>query len=48
MSSHGEKRKLHLLPLPDLVEKLLDAGFIAERPFGIISTVMNPVGHECG
>ena len=34
--------------LPDLVEKLPDAGLIAEMPFGIISTVMKPVGHECG
>ena len=34
--------------LPDLVEKLPGVGFIAERPFGIISTVMKPVGHECG
>ena len=35
-------------PLPDLAEKLPDAGFIEERPFGIISTVMKPVGHERG
>jgi hypothetical protein len=35
-------------PLPVSVEKLLDAGFIEERPFGIIYTVMKPVGHECG
>lgn len=34
--------------LPDLVEKLPGVGFIEERPFGIISTVMEPVGHECG
>lgn len=34
--------------LPDLVEKLPGVGFIEERPFGIISTVMKPVGHECG
>jgi hypothetical protein len=38
----------YLLPLPDSVEKLLDAGFIAERSFGIISTLMKPAGHECG
>lgn len=35
-------------PLPDLEEKLPGVGFIEERPFGIISTVMKPVGHECG
>ena len=35
-------------PLPDLVERLPGVGFIAERPFGIISTVMKPVGHERG
>ena len=35
-------------PLPDLEEKLPDAGFIAEMPFGIISTLMKPAGHECG
>lgn len=35
-------------PLPDLVEKLPGVGFIEERPFGIISTLMKPVGHECG
>jgi len=34
--------------LPDLEEKLPGVGFIEERPFGIISTVMKPVGHECG
>ena len=35
-----------LMRLPDLVEKLPGVGFIAERPFGIISTVMKPVEHE--
>ena len=35
-------------PLPDLVEKLPGVGFIAEGAFGIISTVMKHVGHECG
>ena len=39
---------IDISPLPDLVEKLPGAGFIAERPFGIISTLMKPVGHECG
>ena len=34
-------------PLPDLEEKLPGVGFIEERPFGIISMVMKPVGHEC-
>lgn len=35
-------------PLPDLAEKLPDVGFIAEEAFGIISTEMKHVGHECG
>lgn len=34
--------------LPDLVEKLPNVGFVEEGPFGIISTVMKPAGHECG
>ena len=34
--------------LPEMAEKLPDAGFIAERPFDIISMVMKPVRHECG
>jgi hypothetical protein len=39
---------IDISPLPDSVEKLPGVGFIEERPFGIISTVMKPVGHECG
>ena len=32
--------------LPDLVEKLPGVGFVKEGPFGIVSTVMKPVGHD--